>query len=122
MIELECPRELREAALAAIAACGLDDGHLAVELIPAGRMRELNRAHRGIDEPTDVLSFPLDGAAATAGPREIGDVVICPEHTVDLEEAVIHGVLHLAGHDHETDEGEMLALQARVLERLGRTS
>jgi probable rRNA maturation factor len=122
LIELECPQELREAALAALSACGLDDGHLAVELVPVGRMRELNRAHRGIDEPTDVLSFPLDGAAATAGPREIGDVVICPEHTVDLEEAVIHGVLHLAGHDHETDGGEMLALQARVLERLGKTS
>jgi probable rRNA maturation factor len=45
-------------------------------------------------------------------------VVICPEHTKDLDEAVVHGVLHLCGYDHETDSGEMLALQARVLERL----
>ena len=44
-----------------------------------------------------------------------GDVLICPEHTEDLEEAVVHGVLHLTGMDHETDEGEMLALQAELL-------
>ena len=45
-------------------------------------------------------------------------MIICPEHTEDLVEAVVHGVLHLCGYDHETDAGEMLALQARVLERL----
>ena len=52
------------------------------------------------------------------GPRELGDVVICPEHTKDLTAAVVHGVLHLCGYDHETDDGEMLALQRRVLEDL----
>ncbi len=64
-----------------------------------------------------MLSFPLDGAdpAIAPGERELGDVVICPEHTVDLAEAVVHGVLHLVGMDHETDEGEMLALQAEVM-------
>jgi probable rRNA maturation factor len=62
-----------------------------------------------------VLSFPVDEAEPTAGPRELGDVVICPEHTHDLAEAVVHGVLHLCGYDHEADEGEMLALQRRVL-------
>jgi probable rRNA maturation factor len=65
-----------------------------------------------------VLSFPVDEAAPVAGPRELGDVIICPEHTEDLTEAVVHGVLHLCGYDHETDSGEMLALQARVLEGL----
>ena len=82
------------------------------------RIRELNRDYRGRDEPTDVLSFPVDEAAPAAGPRELGDVIICPEHAEDLTEAVVHGVLHLCGYDHETDSGEMLALQARVLERL----
>jgi probable rRNA maturation factor len=62
-----------------------------------------------------VLSFPVDEHAATAGPRELGDVVICPEHTRDLGEAVIHGVLHLCGFDHETDRGEMLELQDRIV-------
>ena len=55
------------------------------------------------------------GAAPTPGPRELGDVVICPEHTHDLAEAVVHGVLHLCGYDHEADDGEMLAVQAEVL-------
>jgi probable rRNA maturation factor len=82
------------------------------------RIRELKREYRGRDEPTDVLSFPVDEAAPAAGPRELGDVIICPEHTEDLTEAVVHGVLHLCGYDHETDSGEMLALQARVVEGL----
>jgi probable rRNA maturation factor len=96
----------------------MEEGHLAIELVDAERIAQLNREHRGRDEPTDVLSFPVDEAAPAAGPRELGDVVICPEHTEDLTEAVVHGVLHLCGYDHETDTGEMLALQARVLERL----
>jgi probable rRNA maturation factor len=116
LIELECPRELRSAALAALDACGLTEGHVAVELVSPERIRDLNAAHRGIDTATDVLAFPLDGALDTPGPREIGDVVICPEHTVDLQEATVHGLLHLAGYDHESDKGEMLALQARILE------
>ena len=82
-------------------------------------MRELNRTHRGIDRPTDVLSFPVDGTGPTVGPRELGDVVICREHTQDVTEAVVHGVLHLCGYDHETDDGEMLALQERILAGLG---
>ena len=61
-----------------------------------------------------MLSFPIDEDAGP-GPRELGDVVICPEHTEDLTEATVHGVLHLCGMDHETDSGEMLELQGRVL-------
>jgi len=111
----DVPPELRDAATAALGAAGVTDGHLAVELVDAERIRELNREQRGKDAPTDVLAFPIDGAEPTAGPRELGDVAICPEHCADLTEAAVHGVLHLCGHDHETDEGEMLALQARVL-------
>jgi probable rRNA maturation factor len=117
-IELDCPDELRGATVAALAACELGEGHVSVELVSPSRIRELNREHRGIDAPTDVLAFPVDGAGATAGPRELGDVVICPDHTADLEEAAVHGILHLAGFDHETDDGEMLALQACVLDTL----
>jgi probable rRNA maturation factor len=62
-----------------------------------------------------VLSFPVDPDAPADGPRELGDVVICPEHTEDLTEAVVHGVLHLCGYDHEADSGEMLELQRKVL-------
>ena len=84
----------------------------------ADAIRALNREHRNLDRPTDVLSFPVDEGGPSAGPRELGDVVICPEHTEDLIEAVVHGVLHLCGYDHESDDGEMLALQRRVLEEL----
>jgi len=81
-------------------------------------MRELNRRHRGINSPTDVLSFPVDESAGAAGPRELGDVVVCAEEAHDLTEVVIHGVLHLCGYDHETDDGKMLALQESVLASL----
>ena len=86
--------------------------------MPAAEIRSLNRRHRGIDRATDVLSFPVDSERPAAGPRELGDVVICPEHTEHLTEAVVHGVLHLCGYDHETDSGEMLELQRRVLSGL----
>ena len=84
----------------------------------ADAIRALNREHRNLDRPTDVLSFPVDEGGPSAGPRELGDVVICAEHTEDLIEAVVHGVLHLCGYDHESDDGEMLALQRRVLEEV----
>ena len=109
---------LRQAAEAAFRAAGVVDGHLALELVDAERIRELNREHRGLDRPTDVLSFPVDEGGPALGPRELGDVVICPEYTRDLTEAVVHGVLHLCGYDHETDSGEMLSLQDRVMELL----
>ena len=99
----------------ALASAGVEDGHLAISYVDAEEIRELNREHRGRDEPTDVLSFPVDEARDVPGPRELGDVVICPEHTADLREAIVHGVLHLVGMDHETDDGEMLALQAELL-------
>ena len=114
----DVPTELRQAVAAALEAAGVRDGHLAVELVGEDRIRELNREHRGKDAPTDVLAFPLDGPGPVAGPRELGDVAICPEHTADVTEAAVHGVLHLCGHDHEGDGGEMLAIQARVLASL----
>jgi probable rRNA maturation factor len=114
----EAPPEEQIRRLCALAAASADvhDGHLAIAFVQETEIRELNDEHRGKPVPTDVLSFPIDGAAAVAGaPRELGDVVICPEHTADLCEAIVHGVLHLLGMDHETDAGEMLALQAELL-------
>jgi probable rRNA maturation factor len=111
----DVPADLHSAVAAALAAAGVDDGHLAVEIVGAERIQELNREHRGTDAPTDVLAFPIDELDDVAGPRELGDVAICPEHCSDVTEAAVHGVLHLCGHDHETDAGEMLALQASAL-------
>jgi probable rRNA maturation factor len=123
MIELEIvgsapldAAEIERLATLAAASAGVADGHLAIEFVGAARIRQLNREHRAVDSPTDVLSFPIDGASVEpSGPRELGDVVICPEHTLELREAVVHGVLHLVGMDHEIDEGEMLALQRELL-------
>ena len=109
------PGEVERLAELVLTSAGVDDGHLAIEFVGEERIRELNREHRALDEPTDVLSFPIDGPGASPGPRELGDVVICPPHTTDLREAIVHGVLHLLGMDHETDDGEMLARQRELL-------
>ena len=116
----DVPGDLRPPAQAALRAAGIAEGHLSVELVAPARIRDLNREHRGRDEPTDVLAFPIDAAEAVVGPRELGDVVICPEHTSDLHRATVHGVLHLCGYDHEADAGEMLALEQAVMRSLGR--
>jgi probable rRNA maturation factor len=106
---------VRRACVLAAATAGVEDGHVAVAFITPEEIAALNAEHRGKDGPTDVLSFPVDADGPVVGERELGDVVICPEHTEDLTEAVVHGVLHLVGMDHETDDGEMLALQAEVV-------
>jgi probable rRNA maturation factor len=107
--------EVQELCQLALSSAGITDGHIAVEFVDAARIRVLNREHRSKDEPTDVLSFPIDEDGDAPGQRELGDIVICPEHTENLREAVIHGALHLTGMDHETDDGEMLTLQAEIM-------
>jgi len=114
--------EMQRLCVIAAASAGVTDGHVAVEFVDDQRIALLNSEHRGKPTVTDVLSFPIDGAGtpgrgdSTRAPRELGDVVICPEHTADLREAIVHGVLHLVGMDHETDDGEMLAIQRELLE------
>ena len=105
---------LRDVARRAAAGEGAT-GEISITLVDAHRIAELNARYLGGEGPTDVLSFPVDGGGVPVGPRELGDVVIAPEHTTDLREAVVHGALHLAGMDHENDEGEMLALQRQLL-------
>jgi probable rRNA maturation factor len=107
--------EVEELCALALSTAAIDQGHVAVEFVAEQRIRELNREYRRKDEPTDVLSFGVDEDGVSAGPRELGDIVICPEHTGDLREAVVHGALHLSGMDHETDDGEMLALQSELM-------
>ena len=107
--------EVEELCALALSSAGIGEGHVAVEFVDEERIRDLNLEFRRIDAPTDVLSFGVDEDGVPAGPRELGDIVICPEHTEDLREAVVHGALHLSGMDHERDEGEMLALQAELM-------
>ena len=107
--------EVRELCVLALSSAGIEDGHVAVEFVDEERIEELNREFRGHDATTDVLSFGVDQDGSPAGPRELGDIVICPAATEDLREAVVHGALHLTGMDHENDDGEMLALQAELM-------
>lgn len=107
--------EVGELCTLAFSSAGITDGHVAVEFVSEERIRELNRDYRELDEATDVLSFAVDEDLPTPGPRELGDIVICPDHTVNVRQAVLHGALHLTGMDHETDEGEMLALEAELM-------
>ncbi len=107
---------------------------LSISLVGDVEIRELNREHRALDEVTDVLSFPVDGLdPLPAGmERELGDVVISlPQarrqaaeadatELEELTELVVHGVLHLAGFDHEIDGGEMFERQDRLVETLPR--
>ena len=106
---------VRRACVLAAATAGVEEGHIAVTFVTPEEIAALNAQHRGKPGPTDVLSFPVDEDGPAVGPRELGDIVICPAHTEDLREAVLHGALHLTGMDHETDDGEMLALQAELL-------
>jgi probable rRNA maturation factor len=82
---------------------GIGDGELGLQLVGPQEIRELKREHLGIDEETDALAFPIDGRdeLPTGLPRQLGDVVLCPEVVGDAWRApLVHAVLHLVGYDH----------------------
>jgi probable rRNA maturation factor len=103
-------------ARSVLAAEGIDHGELGIAFVRPAEMQELKRDHLGIDEVTDVLSFPIDGRQPLpAGePRALGDVVLCPLVVGDnWRSPLVHGVLHLLGFEHgnemETREQAYLA-------------
>lgn len=129
MIEVEVDDAAPQAAALAdvvVWACGrLDIAQASVGLmvVDEAEMARINQAHRGKADATDVLAFPVDGPEVLAGwpadgpPPELGDIVICPARAQEpLETLAIHGLLHLLGFDHETDDGEMLARQDALVD------
>ncbi len=127
-------------ALRSLRSCGVDDGELNLLFVDEATMTGLNREHMGEDRPTDVLSFPLDGAPSTdardapAGSILLGDVVVCPAHAArqaerhrgeqghdgsvadELALLIVHGVLHVLGHDHgEADEAALMQRREQEL-------
>jgi probable rRNA maturation factor len=118
---------------AALDRIGRSDAVLTIAFIRDRAMRRLNHDYRGIDKPTDVLSFAYhedEARAACDETRHIGDVVISVETAEryarelglsfdrEIEHLVIHGALHLAGYDHETDDGEMNRLERKLRKEL----
>jgi probable rRNA maturation factor len=87
------------------------DGELGIAFVGPDEMRDLKREHLGVDETTDVLSFPLDGRddLPDGVPRALGDVVLCPQVVgAEWQRPLVHGLLHLLGyeHGHEMEERE----------------
>ena len=92
---------------------GVEEGELGLAFVAAEEMRALKREHLGVDEATDVLSFPLDGRepVPVGLPRALGDVVLCPEVVGEAwRRPLVHGLLHLLGYDH----GEEMEARERV--------
>jgi len=86
-----------------LTAEGVDEGELGLAFVPPDEIRGLKREHLGIDEATDVLSFPIDGKDPLPNgvPRALGDVVLCPQVVGEQWRApLVHGLLHLLGYDH----------------------
>ena len=93
---------------------GIDDGELGISFVDRDAMRALKREHLGIDEPTDVLSFPIDGhdELPEGVPRALGDVVLCPQVVgAEWQWPLTHGLLHLLGYDH----GDEMEARERAL-------
>ncbi|WP_457606233.1 rRNA maturation RNase YbeY [Nitratifractor sp.] len=109
-------------------ATELTDREIELILCDDEAIRELNLEHRGIDRPTDVLSFPLEESLPG---MPLGSIVISVDRVEEMARALghspdeeflllfIHGLLHLLGYDHETDEGEMRAKEAELIRRYG---
>ncbi len=111
-------------ATKALAAIGKSESSATIAFVSDKKIRELNRQFRGIDKATDVLSFPSDES-------DLGDIAVsvdtaaaqAKENGLKLDEEIaqliLHGLLHLSGHDHETDNGEMNRLELRLRKKLG---
>ena len=129
MIEVEAhsDRDVDTSSLVAViqqvcGRMGVRRASVGLNIVGPDEMAAINGEHRDKPEPTDVLAFPIDGPEVLAGwpddgpEPELGDIIICPDAAQDpLQTLAVHGLLHLLGYDHETDSGEMLALQDELL-------
>lgn len=122
------PRAVSAFCDGVLRALRLSPCRIAVVIVSASRMREINRQYRSRDYPTDVLSFRYPGEMVEGLPF-LGEIVAAPEIAWprggrwrrgperELRKLLVHGILHLLDYDHETDRGEMMRLQRRLLRR-----
>ena len=113
-------------AARALTAIGKSESSATIAFVSDKKIRELNRQFRGIDKATDVLSFPADGPDDS----ELGDIAISVDTAAaqakenglkfegEIAQLILHGLLHLSGYDHETDNGEMNRLELRLRKKL----
>jgi probable rRNA maturation factor len=119
------PAAVRRVVADALLRERVEAGELGVTFVSSQEMAALNELHRGKPDPTDVLSFPIDEREPVAGgmPRQLGDLVVCPDvaaaEGTPISVLLVHGALHLIGYDHEADEGEMLDRQEAILSEVG---
>ena len=114
-------------AARAVDAIGNSKASVTIAFVSDKTIRHLNRQFRGIDKSTDVLSFP----AGDADDRNLGDIAISVDTAAvqakdngltfeaEVAQLILHGLLHLSGYDHETDNGEMNRLELRLRRELG---
>ena len=107
-------------------AMGKSDASVTIAFVSDTKIRELNKQFRGLDKPTDVLSFPDDNSS-----NNLGDIAISADTAArqakengltlngEISQLILHGLLHLAGYDHETDDGEMNRIELRLRKKLG---
>jgi probable rRNA maturation factor len=105
-----------ELARQVLAAEGIEEGELGLAFVGPEEMRTLKREHLGVDEATDVLSFPIDGRESLPDgvPRQLGDAILCPQVVGEAWRApLVHGLLHLVGYEHgdEMEEREAALLR-----------
>ena len=113
-------------ATKAVTAIGKSESSATIAFVSDRKIRELNRQFRGVDKATDVLSFPAGGPDDS----DLGDIAVSVETAVaqakenglkfdnEIAQLILHGLLHLAGYDHETDNGEMNRLELRLRKKL----
>lgn len=109
----------------ALDAIGKAESSATIAFVSDKRIRELNRQFRGVDKATDVLSFPAEEKV------NLGDIAVSVDTAAvqaednglslenEIAQLILHGLLHLCGHDHETDDGEMNRLELKLRRRLG---
>jgi probable rRNA maturation factor len=112
-------------AAQALETIGKSGSSATIAFVSDRSIRKLNQLFRGVDKATDVLSFPADE------PDNLGDVAVSVETAArqakengltfdgEIAQLILHGLLHLSGYDHETDNGEMNRLELRLRRRLG---
>lgn len=126
------PKHCREFGELALEAIGKGDANATIVFVSDSAIKELNRRFRGKNQPTDVLSFPSGEEPFEIGHvAQLGEVVISVPRAAaqakenrlsfadEVRQLILHGLLHLCGYDHETDQGEMNRLELRLRKKLG---